>query len=153
MPLVSTEENISALKFAIHVQSICTATNTNVCVYESSQTTNFSDEFEDKDSISDVNGEDDGVLGALSGRGPQANGVHGAFSFTPGNLGFGHTGKTSSGKDAHMAYLMLRHLKLRHIRRSVSCGKPEALKIYFSPVFQQRILQSRAALKKKFAFL
>ncbi|KAL5257448.1 hypothetical protein ACHWQZ_G012403 [Mnemiopsis leidyi] len=76
------------------------------------------DEMEDKDSISDVNGEDDGVLGALSGRGPQANGVHGAFSFTPGNLGFGHTGKTSSGKDAHMAYLMLRHLKLRHIRRS-----------------------------------
>ena len=76
--------------------------------------------MDDKDSISDVNGEDDGVLGALSGRGPQANGVHGAFSFTPGNLGFGHTGKTSSGKDAHMAYLMLRHLKLRHIRRSVS---------------------------------
>ena len=69
--------------------------------------------------MSDVNGEDDGVLGALSGRGPEANGVHGAFSFAPGNLGFGHTGKTSSGKDAHMAYLMLRHLKLRHMRRSV----------------------------------
>jgi len=60
------------------------------------------------------------VLGALSGRGPQSNGIHGAFSFTPGNLGFGHTGKTSSGKDAHMAYLMLRHIKLRHQRRVVS---------------------------------
>ena len=70
--------------------------------------------------MSDVTGEDDGVLGALGGRGPQSNGVYGTFSFAPGNLGFGHTGKTASGKDAHMAYLMLRHLKLRHIRRSVS---------------------------------
>ena len=67
--------------------------------------------------------EDDGVLGALSGRGPQSNGIHGAFSFTPGNLGFGHTGKTSSGKDAHMAYLMLRHIKLRHQRRVVRFKK------------------------------
>ena len=108
--------------------NLCDRTYECARLRQPSQTNNFSDEFEDKDSISDVNGEDDGVLGALSGRGPQANGVHGAFSFTPGNLGFGHTGKTSSGKDAHMAYLMLRHLKLRHIRRSVSCGRPKALK-------------------------
>ena len=103
--------------------NLCDHTYECVCLRQPCKTNNFSDEFEDKDSISDVNGEDDGVLGALSGRGPQANGVHGAFSFTPGNLGFGHTGKTSSGKDAHMAYLMLRHLKLRHIRRSVSFGR------------------------------
>ena len=79
-----------------------------------------SESLDDKESVSDITLEDDGVLGALSGRGPQSNGIHGAFSFTPGNLGFGHTGKTSSGKDAHMAYLMLRHIKLRHQRRVVS---------------------------------
>ena len=64
--------------------------------------------------------DDDGVLGALSGRGAQSDGVYGNFTFTPGNLGFGHTGKLSTGKDAHMAFLMLRHIKIRHLRREVS---------------------------------